>query len=181
MTAIAAITDGKKTWMGADSCGSNGWLSRWDIREPKIFRNGPFLIGVAGSCRVSQLVQYSLSLPDDPRDDPRKFMVAQFVPNIRELLGTGAAKKSLNGIDEVNSLLMVAFRCHIFVMHSDFDIMERRESFDAIGSGQDFCLGSLHTTQTMKMPPDKRITAALECAAAFNAGVRGPFQIEVHE
>jgi len=125
-------------------------------------------------------VQYKLSLPDDLRDDPHRFMVVQFTDKLRSVLCDGGAKESEKNIDGIsgNSLLLVAFRNRIFEVQCDFQVMERRGNFDAIGCGQDFCLGSLHATEGSKLKPTDRIKKALECAAQFSAGVRGPFVVE---
>ena len=59
MTCIAAVGEAEQVFMGGDSMLAAGWDARISAM-PKVFRNGPLLIGVAGSLRMLQLLQYKL-------------------------------------------------------------------------------------------------------------------------
>lgn len=180
MTAIVGVVQNGEVWMGGDNLGANGYFNAWNLAEPKVFRTGPFLVGVAGSPRVKQLIEHKLNLRDDPREsDSRKFMVVSFVDELRNILNINGSKGTDSNIDRVSgySQAMVAFRGRIFVVQDDFQICERSEGYDAIGCGGDFALGSLFETQGKKLQPKQRVERALQCAEKFSAGVRGPFTI----
>lgn len=180
MTAIVGVVQDGEVWMGGDNLGCNGWLNAWNHSEPKVFQNGPYIIGVTGSARVSQLLKYKLDLPDDPRTpDTMKFMVTNFTESLRKILGEHGCKEQDRSVDSVSghSWVMVGFRGRLFVVQGDFNVCERSEAYDAIGCGGDFALGSLFETHSNKSQPKQRIERALQCAEKFSAGVRGPFTI----
>ena len=64
----------------------------------------------------------------------------------------------------------------IFTMDTDFHIGEADLQYMAEGAGQELCLGSLYSTNSIKTPR-RRIRMALEAAAKFNMSVRPPFTI----
>ena len=71
MTCIAAAIDEKEMVVGGDSAGVGGW--GLDLRaDPKVFRNGPLVIGGAGSFRMLQLLQFELSVPKKGKMDAFK-------------------------------------------------------------------------------------------------------------
>lgn len=181
MTAIVGVVQDGAAWMGGDNLGVNGYFNAWNRAEPKVFRTGPFMVGVAGSPRVKQLIQHKLVLSDDPRvQDATRFMVVDFVDQLRKILGdNGSKSRDREETDGVAgySQAMVAFRGRLFVVQSDFQICERAEGYDAIGCGGDFAIGSLFETQGTKINPRDRVLRALKCAEVFSAGVRGPFTI----
>jgi ATP-dependent protease HslVU (ClpYQ) peptidase subunit len=180
VTVIAGIAKGGRVWIGSDSVASNDHYMAWNLAEPKAFKSGPFLIGLAGSPRVKQLIKYKLNLKDDPRQsDALEFMCTEFIDRLRAVLGDNGSKASKDNIDGVAgfSWIMVGFRGRLFVIMSDFQVMERRVCYDAIGCGGDYALGSLYESSSSKLSPKQRIEAALKCAETLSAGVRGPFTI----
>lgn len=180
MTAIVGVSDGTKVVMGGDNLGSNDWNCAWNLKSPKIFKSGAFVIGLTGSPRIQQLMQYKLDLEDDPRKvDPLEFMCVDFVDRLRAMLGENGCREQKDSIDGVadRSWAMVAFRGRIFVVQSNFQVMERAEAYDAIGCGGDYALASLHETADREMPLSERVVRALNCAAKFSSGVRPPFDL----
>lgn len=183
MTAIVGIVDSKggKLWMGGDSQSSNSSLSAWNLKQTKVLRVDDFLLGLTGSPRVFQVIQYKLNLEDDPRKDAHEFMCVDFADRMRSILNDSGAKQQKDNVDEVPgwSAVMVGFRGRLFVVHSDFQVAERAEPYESIGCAEDLALGSLwETAKNPKLTPRKRITTALECAENFSCGVRRPFVIK---
>ena len=62
MTCIVGVVDNGKVYMGGDSAGVGG-LCIETRKQPKVFRNGDFLIGYTDSFRMGQLLQYKMSPP----------------------------------------------------------------------------------------------------------------------
>lgn len=181
MTAIAGIADRKtgRVWLGADSLAS-GAYDAYNLAAPKVFRSGPCLIGVAGSPRVAQIIQYHIGVRGVPSTkEALKFMVTAFVPQLRETLATHGAKLRKDEVEEIadGSWALVGLSGRIFAICSDFQVVERAEGLGAIGCGMQYLLGSLHETEGRKISPRQRIRKALSCAELYSNGVRGPFTI----
>ena len=74
MTCIIGIEHGGKVYMGGDSAGTIGWTSR-PLSIPKVFKKQNMLIGVSGTMRETQLLQYELSLPHKEADSPFIYLI----------------------------------------------------------------------------------------------------------
>ncbi len=69
---------------------------------------------------------------------------------------------------------MVGVRGRLFVVESDYQVVEPTAPFAAIGSGAAYALGSMATSRGR---PVARITQALKVAERFSGAVRGPFTV----
>jgi len=94
MTCIVGVVDKGKVYMGADSAGVGG-LDLRVRKDPKVFKNGPFLIGCTSSFRMIQLLQYSFKAPrHDKSLSEDKYMATKFIDAVRECFsGGGFCKK----------------------------------------------------------------------------------------
>lgn len=72
----------------------------------------------------------------------------------------------------------MGFRKRLFHVQGDFQVGESVIDFDAAGGGRELALGSLWTTQTFGLSPEKRLRLAIEAAEQFNNGVAGPVVLE---
>jgi ATP-dependent protease HslVU (ClpYQ) peptidase subunit len=174
MTCIVALTDGKKVYMGGDSAAvevdSNFVSSRI---EPKVFVTGDYIIGYSGSFRFGKVVEYSCELPRPEYRDIHKFMNTKFVNAIREAV---EENKLDNSEDKDAAELLIGLHGHIFELNSDWHVGEDSNSYNAIGSGSSFALGSLFSTRRIK-DPYARIKMALNASEAYSPYVRSPFTI----
>ena len=176
MTAIVGILHGESVWIGGDAAGVGG-LSLTTRKDPKVFRNGEFIVGYTSSFRMGQLLEFAFAPPKPMESESiMPYMVTRFVPAIRDCLKSGGFQTTDKG-QEFGGTFLVGYRGELFEIESDYQVSRVRASFNACGCGRDIALGSLHTTQSMKLPPEKRITMALEAASEFSAGVRGQFTI----
>lgn len=174
MTAIVAVTDGKKVWMGGDSAGVCGLAIRVR-KDPKVFRNGEFLIGFTSSFRMGQLLRYEFSPPKQTLDqDPFEFMVCSFVPAMKKVFREGGFMRTSESV-ESGGMFLVGWQGQIYSVQSDFQVGILDHTFHACGCGEDLAFGSLYSTEGQT--PEQRITLALQAAERFSAGVRGPFTI----
>lgn len=176
MTCIVALAQNGALWMGADSAGVGNY--RLQIRrDPKIYRVGDMLIGFTTSFRMGQLLGYRLTLPHHREDwSVEKYMHIEFIDAVRNVLKSGGYSRTKDGTEEAGTFL-VGYRGRIFQICDDYQIAETEAGFDAVGSGIDVALGSLHTS--VGLQPQERVTLALEAAARFNAGVHAPFIVEM--
>lgn len=179
MTCIVGLVDEGKVYMGGDSAGVNGG---WDLvvrADPKVFHIGPFVVGFTSSFRMGQLLRFALVPPVHPPEvDIYRYMTVDFINAVRDCLKTGGWAKK-DGEKESGGVFLVGYRGRLFEIDSDYQVGEGLDGYMAVGSGDQVALGALYATQ--KLPPLVRIRLALEAAERWNAGVRGPFVIEVLE
>ena len=176
MTAIVAIVHKGKTWMGGDSAATNSWGEISSVVDPKVFLKGIFIIGVAGSPRVGNLLLHKFVPPEPHTDSVSEYMVTDFVDAMRECLKNGGIASNENNVESTPAEMLVGVAGHLFsVMGWDFQVTSPACGYEAIGTGGAYALGSLFSTQ--KRSPQARIQLALEAAQQHMASVRGPFFI----
>ena len=134
-------------------------------------------MGFTTSFRMGQLLNYSLDAPAHPDGmETHEFMSTCFVDAVRACLRKGGFAKKEHEVEEGGTFL-VGYRGHLFQMFGDYQMSEAACGFDACGSGANVALGALYTSPRRR--PQDRLLHALEAAESLNAGVRGPFVIEV--
>lgn len=176
MTCIVGIAAEGKVFMGADSAGVGGWdiANRKDV---KLFKNEGLVIGCTSSFRMIQLLQYQLHPPKrHPDTDVMKYMVTDFIEAVRTCLRNGGFMKKEAEVEQ-GGCFLVGCAGRLFQVHGDFQVAERADGFDACGCGESYALGAL-AVMSASGPPRERLQGALEIAAHFSAGVRGPFVFE---
>lgn len=190
MTCIVGIRSKGLVVMGADSAVSNN--SHTEPRlDPKLFEmKVPFyeniesrklfyekmIIGSTGSVRMSQILQTSIGFPPEEikQDfDPYKWMITSFIEEVRSKLKEYGYSTIQNN-EESGGTFMVGFYGRLYVVYSDYQVGESARSFAAIGSGDQYALGSLYTTESMDMPHERRLLLALK-ASEQNPFVSPPY------
>lgn len=175
MTCIVAVTDGTRVTMGGDSAGVSGWDMTVRADE-KVFTIGPMVVGFTTSFRMGQLLRYRLKLPDHPDGmADHEYLSTQFVDAVRTCLKEGGYARVDSNREEGGTFL-VGYRGAIWQVASDFQVGRSQCEFDACGCGADYAIGAL---AILKGRPRQRTERALEVAAQFSAGVRGPFVVAV--
>ena len=171
MTCIVGLVSKGKVYIGADSLGSDGFTQQ--IRkEPKVFKNGDFLIGCTSSFRMIDLLKWKFNPPTVKDDNLHKFMVTDFVDAVRTLFVDNGY--NITSDDWRSGCFLVGLKGRLFSIESDFQVYE--QDFHAVGSGAYHALGSLYTSK--KNSPFKDIEKALETAEHFVTSVGRPFIIE---
>ena len=179
MTCIAGVVEGDRIFMGGDSAASEGTalLIRAD---QKVFRNGEFLFGFAGSFRMGQLLRYAFTPPKHARrQDVHRYMVTTFIDAVRDCLKKGGLASKEHDVEAVDGAFLVGYRGRLFIIEQDYQVGEAVDGFAAIGCGDQVAQGALFATEGME--PKKRVRQALEAAERYNTGVRRPFYIQTLE
>jgi ATP-dependent protease HslVU (ClpYQ) peptidase subunit len=179
MTVIVGVVDNDRVILGGDSAGIAG--NSLSLRsDPKVFYNGPFVIGVAGSFRMGQILRHHLSLtePELPPGLPvteamDHWMATTFINKVSKAFKKGGWE--FNSEEGVAENFLIAWRDHLYLIDSDFQYGRHHGGYWAIGCGDDFALGSLYTTDGL--PSEDRVEWALKAAAHHSTGVAGPFHI----
>jgi len=177
MTCIVGIVHKQAVYIGGDSasCETESF-DRNRIKQPKVFVNGPMLIGWCGSFRMGQLLQYSLKIPTKPKlMDDMRFMTTRFIDEVRRCFSNNGYGFTPEHEDNEGGTFLVGFNGKLYEVQDDFQVSEWERDYAAIGSGGRFALGSLYMTEDIE--PVTRITKALEAAEHFNSGVVAPFYV----
>lgn len=166
------MVENGKVYIGCDSaevCGDEIEIRK----DPKVFKNGDFLIGYTSSFRMGQILRYRFVPPPLTSQDLFGYMCCDFVPAVIDALKeNGYAKVENNEI--IGGFFLVGIRGRLFQVESDFQISESTRDFMAIGSGAPYALGVMHCSE---LRPEIRIEKALGAAVEFSTCVRKPFLI----
>lgn len=180
MTCIVGLVDNGITYIGGDSLGSNGY-TKTVRRDKKIFKlkdTPNAILGYTSSFRMGQLLMYATGLIDK-RDEPNidhEYLVTKFIPNVIKLFEEGGYSRNNSG-EKYGGVFLLGYKDKLFKIESDFQVGETICNYDACGSGEDFALGSLHTTEGLGLSPEERIYTALKAASQFSVGVSAPYYI----
>lgn len=173
MTAIAGIVENGKVWIGGDSAASGGSVIIRKGKDPKVFRNGEFLIGYSTSFRMGQILEHLFEPPNLTENiTMMQHMVKYFIP---------AAQKVLveNGYSRDGGAFLVGFRGELFSIEPGWQITRPVTDYHSCGIGADIVRSSLFTSATVapSMGPRDRIALALHAADYLLGDVARPFHI----
>lgn len=180
MTCIVGLIHEGVTYIGADSLGSNGHsgVVRKDKKVFHMLDINNAVIGYTSSFRMGQLLMYGTGLID-PRDKDHidhRYLVTKFIPKVAELFRDGGYGKTSDG-EKRGGVFLFGYRDRLYKIESDFQVGESMQGYDACGCGDDFALGSLHSTEGSSYSPIERIHMALQAASHFSVGVAPPYHI----
>lgn len=170
MTCIVAVTKQGRSWVGGDSCiaeGEGGGI-KWRTAA-KIWRQGPFLIGAAGSATYDYLLRYRMKWPAiaPAPSEIRRYMLVDVPDHMREICTRG-------GVSVPDGAAIVAVAGTLWT-YDDDECEQVAEDYAAVGSGSEVALGALHATA--RFSPKRRVMLALEASAAHRVDVAPPFHV----
>jgi len=178
ITCIVGIVDRyssspRRVFMAADSGASDESIMT-PIIDPKIQKNGKYLIGYAGETGLGQLL-HSIDLPDPnvQNKDLLKFMRTKFALCFKNAINLYSPSTSPAADDKEGGITaLIAVKGRLFEFNSeDFQFNEYMEG--AIGSGSHLAFGSLYTTRGYK-DINKRLKIAVEAAIQYSPSCSGP-------
>lgn len=177
MTCIVGLEVNGEAWIGGDSAFSDVEDSGIAIlEEPKVFHNGPVTFGCSGSLRLGQVLRVAKLPKVTPGEAPEYYVHHKLVPAFKHIVQeanlTGERGELPSG---ALTILAIGGKC--FYVQEDFAAARFLTGEYAAGSGEQFALGSLHTTRSGRLSPTSRITKALAAASELSMGVLPPFTI----
>jgi len=178
MSCAVGINTGKEIFIGVDSCASTD--DQYEVRQDeKIFKKGPFIIAFVGSFRMAQILRYSVKFPKQIIKDDFQYLCTIFIARIRESLHKHGCLivDQEDKTEAMDGSLLVAYKKKLYCIDDDFQVGVVNSEYNSIGSGAPYALGSLYTTEKLKLDPEERITLALESASKFSTSVTPPFKI----
>lgn len=175
MTCIVGIIDpdSGSVYMGADLC-VTGSYTKDILAQPKIFfKNEEMLMGCSGHLRFGQIIEHSFNPPEwryDLKTD-FEYLCTDFIHALRECLaenGFGKEAQKLEADSDEGSAI-IAFNGSLWILTSDFCVLQSPRNFAVLGSGEPYAQGSLLATErVMNMDPENRINMAIEAASEFD-------------
>lgn len=176
MTCIVGVAKDGKVYVGADSCGSDGY-SKHVHNKPKVFTVGDFIIGYTSSFRMGQILEHQWTPPArDEGNSDYDYLVKQVVPSIMSLFEDQSFAKKEKGEIEGGTFI-IGYKGKCYYIQDDFAVLEPKDGFHSVGSGTKWALGSLYSTKGDD-DVEKRINLAIEAAEHYSCTVQGPVVIK---
>lgn len=177
MTCIVGVQSKGRVYLGGDSAATSPMGSQTIIADKKVFVNGNVAIGICGSPKVLDPLRMIEFAKQKFRQNTREYVVSEIIPKIKSALKeSGCVIEHPEHGEIFQGSLLIGVKGSLYRIESNFQIITDAHGFDAIGSGADIALGSLHSTKNFSNPK-KRIMSALNASATSNSGVRPPFAI----
>lgn len=175
MTCIIGMIDGDSVVMGGDSAGVDPTTQELDLcKQPKVFINGPYILGSAGAGRWGQILRHASLPPCSSAVD----IYQSLAPNLVELAQTHKIPggwTTLVGVAKWHTQLPAS----LYQILSAGGVNEVIESWMAIGCGAPAARGALAAFKENKtMSVQEKVFRALNISEHYSIGVRGPFIIE---
>lgn len=175
MTCIIGFIKDNKIYMGGDSAGVGG-LNVTLRKDPKVFRNGKFIIGYTSSFRMGQLLRFKLKVPKQTMKDDYQYMCTTFIDAVRKCLKVGGYT-TVNNNEEIIGNFLVGYKGKLYEISHNLQVGESYEKYDSVGCGECYAKGALKNLENLDLSPEEIILRALETAVHFSGGVRPPFTI----
>lgn len=178
MTCIVGVRTAKGVLLGGDSLGSNGWTGT-SYQAPKVFRlSRQVAAGFTSSFRMGQLIQHHLTLPT-LHGDELTWAIRELVPVIRDTFKSHGYAHVQNN-EESGGVFLLAVCARLFLVQSDYSVLEARLPYDAVGSGEAHALGAMHALYKPKAAQTDAaartfLKTALDAASEFAVGVAPPY------
>lgn len=179
MTCIIGLTTQDKVYIAVDSAGVNTEsFHLTNIKYPKVFSNGEFIIGYTSSFRMGQLLEFTLKPPSQKKDQSDyEYLCTDFIDSVRQCLGKGGFKTVDKELESGGEFL-VGYRGGIYHIFDNFQVLAPSNYVTACGCGADLGEGAV-IALLRYLPPEKALTEALTIVEQTNAGVRKPFIVKV--
>lgn len=178
MTIVVGMVDDEgKVWIGADSLTSKGDYGFRQSR-PKVFKKGDFVFGGTGAVSEIQHMVYATTLPPVKEgQDAYDYLINDLFPEFRLKLRAGGRLQVHHEEQLIDTEMMIGWRGALYIMGTDFSIVEPYRKYDAIGIGQEYALGALSILEKTDYSAREKIKLAMDAACAHSKGCSPPYTI----
>lgn len=175
MTLIVGLEHDGKVVVGADSFVGNG-NHCYRVGEPKVFRNGPLLIGYCGSMRFGALMRHKLTVPRRNKDQSNsEYMATSVADRIRKVVADNGYQRKKDE-REHGGFALIGYKGRLYRLQEQYDLTPVGDGWIAQGAGEDIAIGVLAATEGMDGPD--RVEHVLSLVARFSPWVAEPFVVE---
>lgn len=180
MTCIAGAIKGTEVWIGGDAVST----SREDCvrlsARPKVFQMGEFLVGLSGTTRAQQIVQF-LFEPPQIEGDLVAYIVKLFAPALRAAMkDNGGEVTTSSSTVEMDAQLLIGVRNRLFAIDGGYGVFEPRANYAAVGCADQEALAAMFTVNALlagDASGEDIVRRGLLAAAEFDSNIRPPFTI----
>ncbi len=133
--------------IAGDAQGSTDWIKREDVSTKVFDLSETVVVGYCGSGRFGQILQYHTESLDPPplTVDEHRWVVRDFIPFLRNITEEHGHLHVHHNVEEFGpSAFLMGVRGRLFTVWSDFGIDEHVMPFEAVGSGAETAMGSMH-------------------------------------
>lgn len=199
MTCIVGLKTKDKIFIAGDSMGSNGF-NHTIRKDPKVFKNGEYIMGYTSSFRMGQILQYNfippkIKIPSKKEkfsffnknknenkekywnNDPTGFMCTQFIPKLQQCLIENKWVRGKNDTISGGQFLVAAYN-QLFEIDCDFQVARVDLPYCAVGCGQTVAEGAMgmgiKLLKNKELRPRELLKNAIDIASSHVSGVGGP-------
>jgi ATP-dependent protease HslVU (ClpYQ) peptidase subunit len=165
MSTVLALKDKDSIILASDGLATTEDGFRRPIVADKIFKNGKYYVGYAGSIRTGQIFK-NIELPDIE-------FLADFM--LEEMNAKGCLATVENQVKQTEANFIFVYENEIYEMLVDFQLNKTTNGYTAIGSGSGFVFAALYLTEKFDLTPRRRCELALEAACNFDRSSSEPF------
>ncbi len=170
MTTIIGIRHEGGVLMAADRQVS-GWYEQNTLRHAKMFERNNMLIGVCGTLRVAQLIQYHMTLRAMYENEtPMSFLTGAFSDALSEVT------EKYKVADGANYGGLLALKGELYTFDYTKTVCQAVHGYEADGSGASIARGALAATEVIR-DLDVRAQRVMEIAARHDLYTSAPFDI----
>ena len=132
MTCIVGYIKDKNVYIGGDSAGVSG-LHITIRKDPKVFKNGNFIIGYTSSFRMGQLLRFKLNVPKQLLEiSDYEYMCTHFIDAVRSCLKDGGYSVIKDSHEEIGTFL-VGYKNKLYSIEGDLQVEESYEIYNSVG------------------------------------------------
>jgi hypothetical protein len=180
LTLLVGVATRKGVWIGADS-GSIGGTFSQAVPEPKVWRDGAWLVSVGGSWRALELVRHAVKMPTAPRSvaDAHKVVCLDVLDEIRTAFTARGYAPEPGEDDAAAWYMLLGVRCALRGQPVLFYVEDdHAESVPcaAVGQGEEYALGRL--SGNAHMDPAARVRDTLKATRERFGLIRPPYRVE---
>lgn len=169
MTTVIAVVTKSTSIIAADTLAYEA--SHNVVGQPKVFQpSNSLLIGVSGSYAVLNCIMHHMPIPRRLKgNDDRGYVHGQLHIAIRNALVKFNLLTAGAGEQEIKGEILIVYRGKIYVIQSDFSLIEVRSNFYAIGSGYEYTTAAYRALEMYQadMPVASRMQEAIKITSQY--------------
>lgn len=185
MTCIVGYVEKGIVYLGGDSCAGNSQhYSHRLITEPKVFRNGDFIIGYTTSFRMGQILQHRFIPPRRLKaKTDSQYLITDFVEKLQGTFarfgfGSSHIESTESGSGgAVGGEFLIGYKDKLYKIHSDYNVSQETDPYNSCGCGESYALGALNAVKNLKLKPEEKIIIALSTATKYSAYILPPYTL----
>lgn len=160
--------------MACDSAASNPNGDVLKLSTPKIIKkvdsdNNELLIGVTGSMRGIQLLEYQWTLPErSVCISDKEYIIVDIVNSIKDLFITHCYGIKQEEQELQDDQFMIGYKGEIYLLDTNYQIITTQNDYAAIGAGAPYAFGFMYSERGFGFVDyEKIVSGAVEVACEF--------------